>query len=143
VAKASGKPSEFAENPLIAELIAAGAENSRLMRGFIGPSSDDRYITLYPRLARLGNSVQIPIEDILHRVDAPGSGLGAVMVWVKEDSQTFLRSPQPTREVIRGRLRMKLRPNPSPNPGIACVPCDPCEPTCGPPCDIEPLCTTQ
>jgi hypothetical protein len=140
VAKASGKPSEFAENPLIAELIAAGAENSRLMRGFIGASSDDRYITLHPSLARLGNSVQIPIEDVLRLVDAPGSGLGAVMVWVKEDSQTFLRAPQTTRELVRGRLRMKMRSTPPPGWPVLC---DPCEPTCGPPCDIEPICTTQ
>jgi hypothetical protein len=140
VAKASGKPSEFAENPLIAELIAAGAENSKLLRGFIGAPSDDRYITLHPSLARIGDSMQIPREDILHLIDAPGSGPGAVMLWVKEDSQTFIRTPQATREVVRGRLRMKLR---SKSFADDCVPCDPCEPNCGPPCEVLPTCMAQ
>jgi hypothetical protein len=139
VAKASGKPSKFAENPLIAELIAAGAENSELLRGFIGPSSDDRYITLHLSLARLGDSIQIPREDVLHIVDAPDAGLGAVLLWIREDSQTYLRATQGSREVTKGRLRMQLRPISQNVPDI----CDPCGPNCGPPCDVLEPCTAQ
>ncbi len=141
MAKASGKPSELAENPLIAELIAAGAENSRLLRGFIGASSDDRYITLHPSLARLGDSMQVPREDVLHLVDAPGSGPGAVMLWFKEDSQTYLRTAQDSREVVRGRLRMKLRSISNSDIPDICEPCNPCSP-CNP-CVVVGPCMAQ
>jgi hypothetical protein len=135
VAKATGKQSEFQENTLIAELIARGAENSRMLRGFVGPSRDDRYITLYQSLARLGDTVEIPREDILHSVDAPGSSLGAVILWVKDDSQISVRRSQTetevtsgpgsrVQEVTKGRLRMQLR---APWGGGVCTSvCEPC-----------------
>jgi hypothetical protein len=122
VAKATDKQPEIHENPLIAELIARGAENSRVLRGFIGPSRDDRYLTLYQNLVHLGDTVDIPREDVLHVVDAPGSSLGAVILWVKDDSQVSVRwaqseaKPIPgpgarvVKEVTKGRLRMQLKP---------------------------------
>jgi hypothetical protein len=135
MAKATGKQSEFAENPLIAELIAAGAENSRLLRGFIGPSRDDRYVTLYQSLARLADTVDIPREDILHIVDAPGSSLGAVMLWVRDDSQISVRRSQSdaavtsgpgsrVQEVSKGRLRMRLKA--AWGGGVCTSVCEPC-----------------
>lgn len=135
MAKATGKQSELQENPLIAELIACGAENSRLLRGFIGPSRDDRYITLYQSLARLGDAVEFPREDVLHVVDAPGSSLGAVMLWVKDDSQLSVRRAQseaaPTagpgarvQEVTKGRLRMQTRAGWG--GGVCTSVCEPC-----------------
>jgi hypothetical protein len=115
------KQSEIRENPLIAELIARGAESSIALRGFIGPSRDDRYITLYQNLARLGDTVEIPREAVLHVVDAPGTTLGAVMLWVKDDAQLSVRRAQSDtapkagpgaklQEVTKGRLRMQLGP---------------------------------
>jgi hypothetical protein len=119
VAKSDDKQPEIRENPLIAELISRGAENSTLVRGFVGPSRDDRYLTLYQNLARLSDTVDIPRDAILHVADVPGSALGAVMLWVKEDAQISVRRAQPEapptigpgarlQEVTKGRLRMQL-----------------------------------
>jgi hypothetical protein len=116
---AKGTQPELPENPLVAQLIAAGAENSRVLRGFIGPSQDKRYITLYQHLARLGDTVEISREDILYAMKAPRSDFGAVILWVKEDAQLSVRKPQsdaaPTtgpgslQELAKGRLRMRMR----------------------------------
>jgi hypothetical protein len=124
MADAKGSKSEFQENPLVAQLISAGAENARVLRGFIGPSRDKAHITLYQNLTRLGDTVEIPREDVLYAVDAPRSELGAVVLWVKEDAQLSVRKPQseasPTTgpgsllEVTKGRLRMQMRPTRGP-----------------------------
>lgn len=135
MAKATDKKSEFQENTLIADLIARGAENSRMLRGFIGPSRDDRYITLYQSLARLGDTVEIPRDDILHSVDAPGSSLGAVILWVKDDSPISVRRSQTetevtsgpgsrVQEVTKGRLRMQLKARWG--GGVCTSVCEPC-----------------
>lgn len=139
MAKATGKQPEMQENPLIAELIASGAENSRMLRGFIGPSRDDRYLTLYQNLARLGDTVDIPREDVLHVVDAPGSSLGAVIMWVKDDTQLSVRRTQAeslategpgarVQEVAKGRLRMRLKSRWG--GGVCTSVCEPCVSWC-------------
>jgi hypothetical protein len=112
--------SEFQENPFVAELIAAGAENARVLRGFIGPSRDADHITLYQNLAQLGDTVEIPRDDVLHTGEIPGSVLGAVILWVKEGARLGVRTtqseahpatgPGSLREVSKGRLRMQPRP---------------------------------
>jgi hypothetical protein len=117
---AKGSKPEIQENPLVAQLIAAGAEKARVLRGFIGPSRDKAYISLYQNLARLSDAVEIPREDVLHAVEVPNSGLGAVVLWVKEDAQLGVRKtqaeshpasgPGSLQEVQKGRLRMQLRP---------------------------------
>lgn len=121
MAKAADKNPEFEENPLIAELLARGAENARVLQGFIGPSRDSDHITLYQSLDRLGDTVEIRREDVLHSVKSPRSGLGAVILWVNQDAPLSVRRTQaddrkPTagpgslREVAKGRLRMRMRP---------------------------------
>lgn len=121
MAKAADKYPEFEENPLIAELLARGAENAKVLQGFIGPSRDDGHITLYQSLERLGDTVEIRREDVLHSVRSPRSGLGAVILWIKEDAQLSVRKthaedrrptagPGSLREVAKGRLRMRMRP---------------------------------
>lgn len=80
MAKAADKQPELRENPLTAELLARGAENARVLQGFIEPSRDDDHITLYQSLDRLGDTVEIRRDDVLHSVDSPRSGLGAVIL---------------------------------------------------------------
>jgi hypothetical protein len=120
VAKAADKQPELPENPLIADLLARGAEKARVLQGFIGPSRDKDYITLYQSLDHLGDTVEIRREDVIHSVKSPRSGLGAVILWVDEEAQLSVRRAQaesrrPTqgpgslREVAKGRLRMKMR----------------------------------
>jgi hypothetical protein len=119
MAGTKGSKPEFQENPLVAQLIAVGAENARVLRGFIGPSRDLDHIALYQSLARLGDAIEIPSEDVLHAVDAPGSSLGAVILWVNSEAQLSVRKihadshqatgPGSLHEVTKGRLRMHLR----------------------------------
>ncbi|MFE4456943.1 hypothetical protein ACFROC_06255 [Nocardia tengchongensis] len=119
MAKSSGKQPEINENPLIAELLAHGVENARVLQGFIGPSHDERYVTLYQDLRRLGDSVDISRDDILHTMKVPQSTLGAVVLWIKDDAQISVRrtetdaaptsGPGSLQEVTQGRLRMKMR----------------------------------
>jgi hypothetical protein len=138
MAGAKGFKSEIQENPLVAQLIAAGAENARVLRGFIGPSQDKAHVTLYQNLTRLGDTVEIPREDVLYAVDAPRSELGAVILWVNSEAPLGVRKTQseshPTTgpgsllEVTKGRLRMQMR---APSGGDVCTSnCDICVSMC-------------
>ena len=138
MAGTKGSEPEFEVNPLVAQLVAVGAENARVLRGFIGPSRDEAHITLYQSLARLGDTVEIPREDVLYAVDAPGSGLGAVILWITNEAQLHVRKiqaeshrttgPFSLREVNKGRLRMHLR---SRSGGDVCTSwCDICVSEC-------------
>jgi hypothetical protein len=120
VAKAADKQPDLPENPLIAELLARGAENAKVLQGFIGPSRDADHVTLYQSLDRLGDTVEIRRADVLHAVKSPRSALGAVILWVKDEAQLSVRRAQPEtrqpttgpgslREVAKGRLRMRMR----------------------------------
>ncbi|MEU1209167.1 hypothetical protein [Nocardia sp. NPDC005825] len=119
MAKSHGKQPEIRENPLVAELLARGVENARVLEGFIGPSNDERYVTLYQDLRRLGDSVDILRDDILHAMEVPRSTLGASVLWIKDDAQISVRrteadtaptsGPGSMHEVMKGRLRMQMR----------------------------------
>ena len=110
---------DLQENPLIALLLAQGAETSIKLRGFVGPSVSPDVIRLFPRLDNLSECVEIPRAAILHSIKAPRSALGAVILWVKKDATiTTLRinepdvpaqSPPKMEEVRKGRLRMRVR----------------------------------
>jgi hypothetical protein len=123
VASTRNSKPKIQENPLIAKLIGAGAENARVLRGFIGPSRDADHITLYQSLARLADNVEIQRADVLYAVEAPQSGLGAVILWVNSEAQLGVRTTQtdshPTTgpgshiEAREGRLRMRLRTMPA------------------------------
>jgi hypothetical protein len=121
MAESKGKKPEFRENPLVAELLAKGADDARVLRGFIGASRDEKYITLYQSLDRLGDTIDIPRDDVLHVIDAPRSNLGAVILWVRNSANVSVRRTQKNsaprtgagsrgQEVTKGRLRMNLRP---------------------------------
>ena len=135
MAEGKGKKPEFSENPLVAELLAKGAEDARVLRGFIGASRDDKYITLYQSLDRLGDTIDIPRDDVLHVVDAPRSNLGAVILWVRNSANLSVRRTQTNsaprtgpgsrgQEVTKGRLRMNLRP--AWGGGVCTSVCEPC-----------------
>jgi hypothetical protein len=107
------------ENSLVTQLLAQGAESAMTLRGFIGPSSRDGYVRLYPKLTNMAESVEIARADILHSLEAPKSKHGAVILWVKREAQVFTHrvntaesvSPAPRNlvDVRKGRLRMQMR----------------------------------
>jgi hypothetical protein len=107
------------ENPLVAQLIAKGAETAMMLRGFVGPSAIKGYVRLYPRLQNLSDSVEIARADILHSVEAPQSVLGAVILWVKKDAKISVNrvgvsqpADTPAENLVefrKGRLRIRIR----------------------------------
>jgi hypothetical protein len=118
---AGDSSSKIPENPLVAQLIARGVDNNvRLLRGFVGPSKNDDRITLYQRLDRLSDRVEIARSDVLHYVQAPGSPLGGVILWVKQDAKMTINRLEPSenpgeapqgnlQELRKGRLRMRVQ----------------------------------
>jgi hypothetical protein len=123
------------ENPLVAQLIAQGAETAMTLRGFVGSSAREGYVRLYPRLQNLSDSIEIARADILHSMEAPQSVLGGVILWVKKDAKIAVTRvgvsepagtpaenlvdlrkgpagtpPENLVELRKGRLRMRVRP---------------------------------
>jgi hypothetical protein len=104
------------ENPLLARLLVIdGATNAITYRGYVGQSSAEGYISLYPRLYDLSESFEIAQADILHFLEVPESVMphGAMILWVKKDAQiTHHRSEIAERsnlgEIRAGRLRIKV-----------------------------------
>ncbi|MFE2959534.1 hypothetical protein [Nocardia tengchongensis] len=133
MAKSTGKQPEIRENALVAELLARGVENARVLEGFVGPSHDERYVTLYQDLRRLGDSVDIVRDDILHAMEVPRSSLGAVVLWIKDDTQISVRrtetdaaptsGPGSMQEVTKGRLHMQMRTKHSSDCMSVCMDC--------------------
>jgi hypothetical protein len=121
MADAEGPHPKIPENPLVVQLIARGVGNdARLLRGFIGPSASDDIVTLYQRLDRLSDKVEITRDDVLFYVEAPASPLGGVILWVKKDADICINRleesgppeearPSNLREFRKGRLRMNVR----------------------------------
>jgi hypothetical protein len=137
MADEGGSDAKIPENPLLVQLVARGVEDdARMLRGFIGPSRRDGFVTLYQRLDRLSDSMEIARNDILHFVEAPRSELGAVILWVKKDAKISVRKLEASeisgaasqhknlREVRKGRLRMHVRARARDD--VCQSVCDPC-----------------
>src|SRR5437868_2262302 len=107
---------QIPENPLVAKLLASGAEAA--FSGYVGPLTGEDIITLYPRLGDLSLSVEIARSDILHFETVPQTPFGRVILWVKKDAQVTRRSATSVDkidaarakpiELRRGRLLMRL-----------------------------------
>ncbi|WP_280301509.1 hypothetical protein [Nocardia neocaledoniensis] len=140
----------FRENPLIARLQESGAENATSFFGFLGPSDREGYVRLYPKLGTLSRSIEIPRDDIVGSTEVPGSGLGAAVVWVRNDAEVIFQSAakaekydtpiaQKMRRVQRGGLRMMARGQTRDDCHGPCSQstCEPCACVCKPTCQSE------
>jgi hypothetical protein len=102
------------ENDVLKKLVAAGAAIA--LRGYIGPSSTNERITLFPSLDDLSYSIEIASSDVVHFETLPEVLLphGGIVVWVKNDAEiTHRRVERVTAfprangvEVRAGRLRI-------------------------------------
>ena len=151
MAESGGSDKTLQENPLVAQLIARGAETAVTLRGFVGPTTSPGYVSLYPRLSNLSESIEIAVADILHSVEVPQSALGAVVLWVKKDAKISARrvgvsqavsvsagnlaglrkgpagAPPPNLvELRKGRLRMRVRAQQSSDSPYCGIFCDDC-----------------
>ena len=133
------------ENPLLAKLVAAGASNVMPLQGYVGPSTRETHITLYPNLNDLSESFEIAKTDILHFAETPETVLpyGGMVVWVKKDAQIISRRSESVgnlkgaearsnfTEINRGRLRIKIPSGGGTNlPPICRSTCRSCQSSC-------------
>jgi hypothetical protein len=153
---------ELEENPLLSKLTRAGVGQSRTFWGYVGPSSEDGWVTLYPSLQNLGDSIEIARADILHVEDVPETVLlfGAKVVWVRRDAkvnrgraipaQAFGRQRPSSAagtanqegdvvEVREGRLRMQMMArSDDPDCVSPCATCRDCSSVCISICQYTP-----
>lgn len=93
------------ENPLVGKLTRSGSTQSMTFWGYIGESREG-FITLHSSLENLGDSLEIPVADILHVEDVPESVLlfGGKVVWVRRDAEVIRRQDK-----VAGTLDKNLR----------------------------------
>jgi hypothetical protein len=119
VKDASGK--SIQEHPILSRLLSEGGSGVRAYKGYIGASSREGHLNLYPNLADLGTSFELRGTDVLHIESIPESfaPFGAVMVWVRGDANVASQvvataaadlSPAETSTITSGRLQMQVRP---------------------------------
>lgn len=119
-----------AVHPVVEKLLATDdATPPKALSGYVGRSSRDGYVLVYPSLRTLDRSYEISAADILHTEPIPESikPFGATMFWLRPDAVVGFRhvntgsssdsgahqanSPQLAEQRI-GRLRMQS-PTPS------------------------------
>ena len=112
------------ESPQLAKLIAAGAVTATTFRGYVGPSRNEEYVSLYTSLDNLSESIEIARADILDFAEFSESGQpsGGMIVWVRKDAQVTLCRVETvgtasdavpnmdSTQVSSGRLRIQVRP---------------------------------
>jgi hypothetical protein len=152
---------ELEENPLLSKLTRAGVSDSRTFWGYVGPSRAEGWVTLYPSLQNLGESIEIARADILHVEDVPETVLlfGAKVVWVRRDAKVNRGHATPAQavgrqrpsaaatghpkddvvEVREGRLRMQMRArSDDPDCYSPCATCRDCSSVCISICQYVP-----
>ncbi len=93
------------ENPLVGKLTREGNTQSMTFWGYIGQVGEE-FITLHTSLENLGDSLEIPVADILHVEDVPERNLlfGGKVVWVRRDAVVTRRQGE-----VAGTLDKNLR----------------------------------
>jgi len=101
MAQAGGK-GELSEHPLIAKLRPDPSkpyEPTVKLAGYVGRSTEEGRIRLYPTLDDLSTYLDIRREDIVHAEAAPESALehGGTYVWVKQSAEVTHGQTQTTK----------------------------------------------
>jgi len=111
---------DLPEHPLLTKAAAQGAASLTALAGYIGPSTRDGYVRVYPTLDDLTQFVEVARSDIDHAMEEPESELphGAVKVWLKSDAEIEIHRVETAGtkaavdsgklEVARGRLRITI-----------------------------------
>jgi len=77
----------IAEHPLLSKL-GAEAGNVMSLRGYVGATTQEGHVRLYPSLDDLSKSVEIPSTDIIHTAEATDSvPPGAMILWIKKGAE--------------------------------------------------------
>jgi hypothetical protein len=141
--KASNKNLE--PNPLTEKVLAAGADNVAILRGFIGPSEREGYIRLFASLADTSVSVEIAEADIIETGDVLNNQLGKRIVWVRKGAQITVIKTRTTEYGVRpkvpvdqdlaavrrfGRLHMEVKAPALRDTCVSVCNCQTCESHC-------------
>jgi hypothetical protein len=131
-------------NPNLKQVLAPGADNVAIMRGFIGPSERDGYIRLFASLSDTSTSVEIAKADIVNTGDVLNNHLGKRIVWIRKGARITVTKTRTTeygvrpkvpadplhRAVRAGRLYMQMS-GPEPRDTCVCIcDCSTCECHC-------------
>jgi len=112
MAETKSNPRGLKPLPLLGKLLStSGGADAYVFRGYIGPSSTEGLVRLYPSLGDLTFSVEIPEKDIIEFTDAPERLLpyGGVTIWVKRDSEVVLHGEKVTTQPVRSLSRFDRR----------------------------------
>jgi hypothetical protein len=102
-----------AVHPLVDKLLATeNATPPKVLSGYVGRSSRDGYVLVYPSLRTLDRSYEISAADILHTESIPESikPFGATMFWLRPDAVVGFRHVNTGSSSDSG----VRQPNPSP-----------------------------
>lgn len=100
--KASSKGLE--SNAHLEKVLAPGADNVSILRGFIGRSDRDGYIRLFASLADTSISVEIAEADIVNTGEVLNNHLGKRIVWIKKGARITVTKSHTTEYGIRPRI---------------------------------------
>jgi hypothetical protein len=106
-------PTIPAVHPIIDKLLPTeDAAPPKAVSGYVGRSSRDGYVLVYPSLRTLDRSYQIAMADILHTASIPESikPFGATMFWLKPEAVVGFR------HVNTGDSQNGASPTPTPPP---------------------------
>jgi hypothetical protein len=115
MAQGSSKSESLTVHPTIKKLVGdqSGLAKVLTLKGYIGPSSSQDRVTLFPSLDDLSLSFELARADVLAVEDAPESQLpnGGKVIWVKSDAVITRRNTRTAQEHVemrKGRLSITI-----------------------------------
>jgi hypothetical protein len=114
--------SDVQSHPWLSHIGATGADDFAVAKGYIGPSSKEGYVRIYPTLDNTSEWMEFAKTDILGFAEAPATllPLGGTVVWLKKGVNVAIHrvatvsagskpvEPPNTAVINAGRLRMLL-----------------------------------
>jgi hypothetical protein len=117
---------EIQVHSLLGFLYERDEMNCHVLKGYVGPSSKESHIRLYPDLDDLSNALEVSKSDILGHSPAPDSllPLGGTIIWLRADarvvvakSEVKVLTPSSEKQSVgiggiarnKGRLKILLR----------------------------------
>jgi hypothetical protein len=98
---------------LVGKLGERGLSNAMMLRGYIGPSTSEDRITVFPTLDDLSQSFELASADVLAFAEAPEALLpnGGKVIWVRSDAVITQRNTKTAQQFVqmrKGRLSITM-----------------------------------
>jgi hypothetical protein len=115
MAKDGQSDNRLTTHPVIQQLVGeqTGLSNGMILRGYIGPSTSEDRITVFPTLDDLSQSFELARADVLAVNEAPEALLpnGGKVIWVKSDAVITQRNTKTAQQYVqmrKGRLSITM-----------------------------------